>query len=206
MVASDPHGLRRYQTGDLFLCKGFVRGLPDLAFVRRRDLEYSFTGEKLTAEQVGAALGRLREEYAELGDDGYLACVPSQPAGDPVPHYKLVLVGGDCAGTQVPAEELAARCDELLGEVNREYKGKRSGGRLGPVRFARARPGDFARRVGGSRRGDGWEAQFKFLPLYRNTWESLEERNLEERNAASLTPPRGAASGANRSSENPARG
>ena len=52
MVVSDGYGLRRYQTGDLFACRGIVNGLPDLAFLRRRALEYSFVGEKVTAEQL----------------------------------------------------------------------------------------------------------------------------------------------------------
>ena len=39
MVVSDAYGLRRYQTDDLFLCKGKLTGLPDLAFVRRRSLD-----------------------------------------------------------------------------------------------------------------------------------------------------------------------
>ena len=32
MVVSDPYGLRRYQTGDLFRCGGFVAGLPGSQF------------------------------------------------------------------------------------------------------------------------------------------------------------------------------
>jgi len=171
LVVSDPYGLRRYQTGDLFLCRGFVRGLPDLAFLRRRDLEYSFTGEKLTAEQAGAAFNRLRAEYTQLAAGSFLTCVPSRPAGESVPHYKLVCVGPSGAWASERGEELAARFDELLGEFNREYKAKRASGRLGPVRFERATPADFARRLRPAAGGEGWEAQFKFLPLYRRTWE-----------------------------------
>ena len=174
LVASDAYGLRRYQTGDLFLCRRFVRGLPDLAFVRRRDLEYSFTGEKLTAVQVGAVLRKLREDLSAHGAGRFLTCVPSHPPGEPVPHYKLVLVEGAGAWREVSGEQLAARCDELLGEANCEYRHKRSSGRLGPVRFVRASPGDFARRLCGPDKADGWEAQFKFLPLYRSTWESFD--------------------------------
>ena len=213
MVLSDGFGLRRYQTGDLFLCRGFVRGLPDLAFVRRRGLEYSFTGEKLTAEQAVAALRALRAENPALGDDEFLTLVPSHPAGDPAPHYKLVLVESVCSGPDVPGEELAARCDELLCEMNCEYAAKRSGGRLGRIRFKRASPGEFAQRVGGPGRADSWEGQFKFLPLYRSTWESGDAPPgprpvdlFESRTSKATTPSCEAAAGANRSPGNPGRG
>jgi len=193
MVVSDAYGLRRYQTGDLFLCRGFVRGLPDLSFARRRDLEYSFTGEKLTAAQAEAVFRRLRAECPRLGAGTFLACVPSQPAGEPTPHYKLVVVDAARPDLGAFGEALAARCDELLGEVNREYRGKREGGRLGRLRPVCVSPGEFARRVGGARRGDNWEAQFKFLPLYRCTWESLGAVAAAPGARATTTSPGGGA-------------
>ena len=70
-------------------------------------------------------------------------------------------------------DELATRCNELLSEVNREYKSKYESGRLGQVRFMVLSQGDFIDRVSGSQQGQAWEAQFKFLPLYRSTWESV---------------------------------
>lgn len=172
MVVSDPFGLRRYQTSDLFLCNEFVSGLPDLRFMRRRDLEYSFTGEKLTSEHVMRAFQTLREEYA-LGSDTFLTCVPSQPVDEPIPHYKIILVDGIGMSVHLSGDQLAKRCDELFGEVNSEYKHKHESGRLGRVRFMSLSPGEFIGCVGGSRQSKTWEAQFKFLPLYRSTWESL---------------------------------
>jgi len=174
MVVSDPYGLRRYQTGDLFLCRAWVAGLPDLHFLGRRGLEYSFTGEKLTSEQVSAVFDQLRQEYPRLGSEHFLTCVPSQPHGKLIPHYKVILIGAASQGNEISADEVAYRFDELLGEVNHEYKSKRDSRRLGAVSFIRMPPSDFARRMGGVRHGDTWEAQFKFLPLYRRTWESLE--------------------------------
>jgi hypothetical protein len=188
LVVSDAYGLRRYQTGDLFLCRGFVRGLPDLAFLRRRDLEYSFTGEKLTGEQAGAAFRRLRAEYPRLAAGSFLTCVPSSPPGASAPHYKLVCVRAGGAGADVPGEELAARFDEMLCEVNGEYEGKRASGRLGPVTFVSTTPADFARRLNGPAAGESWEAQFKFLPLYRRTWEAAEPRPAAPRSDAPRPP------------------
>ena len=175
MVVSDPYGLRRYQTGDVFLCHGFVAGLPDLSFVRRRGLEYSFTGEKLTSAQLIDVFNRLRGEYPQLGADSFLTCVPSQPTGATTPHYKIVLVKSeveDADKFRMPTGELGKRCNELLSEINREYKSKYQSGRLGGARFILLSHGDFIERVAGSRKSEAWESQFKFLPLYRNTWES----------------------------------
>jgi hypothetical protein len=152
MVVSDRYGLRRYHTDDLFLCKRKIKGLPDLAFGRRRSLEYSFTGEKVTAEQLSAIFDQLRTMYASLLADKFLTCVPSQ-APHELPHYKVLLIGN----TRNPGSHhlLATHCDKLLGEINCEYKSKRASGRLGPISFVEVPMKDFP-------------SQFKFLPLYRH--------------------------------------
>ncbi|MGH9967764.1 MAG: hypothetical protein ACREBG_07990 [Pyrinomonadaceae bacterium] len=170
MVVSNRYGLRRYQTGDVFLCRGVIAGLPDLSFIRRRGLAYSFTGEKLTAEHVSAVFQRLCEEIPSLESDAFLTCVPSQPSADSIPHYKVLLVGA-VREDEFSLRELARRCDQLLGEMNCEYKGKRESGRLGQVRFVHLSPGEFVDRIGSARQSNSWEAQFKFLPLYRHLWE-----------------------------------
>ena len=107
--------------------------------------------------------------------------MPSHPPGDAVPHYKLVLIDAVRSTPDVDGDALAARCDGLLRELNCEYEAKRASGRLGCVRFARTSPGEFAARLGDSRRADVWEAQFKFLPLYRGTWESHDAPPAPER-------------------------
>lgn len=152
-VVSDAYGLRRYQTDDLFLCKRKLNGLPDLAFVRRRSLEYSFTGEKLTAEQLTIVFEQLRAMYPSLLADRFLTCVPTCGA---VPHYQLLLLGDQRFFTQSSQSFIASRCDELLSQINFEYRSKRSSGRLGPIKCTNAEIRDFA-----------WETQFKFLPLIR---------------------------------------
>ena len=150
MVVSDRYGLQRYQTDDLFLCKRKVSGLPDLVFMRRRSLEYSFTGEKLTAEQLSTVFEQLRRLYPSLVGESFLTCVPSQPTHG-LPHYRVLLVGGDRCSSH---DLLGALCDELLSEINCEYKSKRASGRLGPIMVAAGSVKEFP-------------SQFKFLPLYR---------------------------------------
>jgi hypothetical protein len=175
LVASDAFGLRRYQTGDLFFVQRFVVGLPDLRFLRRRGLEYSFTGEKLTAEQLSAVFRQLREECGVAAGD-FLTCIPSQPPDEPVPHYKILIVG-DADRDGPCLRELARRCETLLGEQNAEYASKRQSGRLGPVRCLAVRRREFVERIAGAGQRESWEGQFKFLPLYQRTWEAGERES-----------------------------
>jgi hypothetical protein len=158
MVVSDAYGLRRYQTDDLFLCKRKIHGLPDLSFVRRRTLEHSFTGEKLTAEQLSIVFDQLRASYPSLLADRFLTCVPSQP-----PHYKVLLVGDH--DSENSFDFLAARCDELLCEINCEYRSKRASGRLGPVEVVSTKFNEFVAM------NSNWETQFKFLPLILSSFD-----------------------------------
>jgi hypothetical protein len=153
MVISDAYGLRRYRTDDLFLCERGVHELPDLTFVRRRTLEYSFTGEKLTGAQLTSVFDQLRARYPALLANQLLTCVPSQP-----PHYKVLLIGDPHTSNH---DELAACCDALLREMNCEYRSKRASGRLGPIEVVSLRFKDFVAL------NRTWETQFKFLPLIR---------------------------------------
>ena len=165
MVVTDGYGLHRYRTNDLFLCRRKVRTLPDLVFKRRRGLEYSFTGEKLTAEQCSIVFEQLRTQYPAVFANKYLTCVPSRTCHE-TPHYKVLLVGKRKAHLEL--DSLAARCDELLGQINCEYRSKRASGRLGAVTFIETGMREFAEHFAAHR---GWESQFKFLPLCPHlTW------------------------------------
>jgi hypothetical protein len=153
MVVSDAYGLKRYRTDDLFRCERKIHNLPDLSFVRRHTLEYSFTGEKLTGEQLSVVFDQLRAMYPALLTNRFLTCVPSQP-----PHYKLLLIGDAHPGDDL----IAASCDTLLCEINCEYRTKRSSGRLGPIEVVNIKLNDFVQT------NPTWETQFKFLPLIRD--------------------------------------
>ena len=156
MVVSDQYGLRRYQTEDLFECRQMIKGLPDLVFLRRSGLEYSFTGEKVTAEQLTKVFDQLRKRHPDLLSDGFLTCVPSL---SPFPHYTVVFI----REKPTASHQLLARiADTLLGELNCEYKTKRVNGTLGPIMFAQTTASAFAERF-----ATNWETQFKFLPLYQ---------------------------------------
>ena len=165
MVVSHRFGLRRYATGDLFRVERFVGGLPDLRFVGRRGLGWSFTGEKLTAEQVAQALRMLEAEHPGLREDRWLALFPSTPGGAALPCYHLAAVGN---ATGLP-DNLTERLDELLGEWNLEYRAKRASGRLGAVRLSALDRAAFLRRAAGGPAHP--DSQFKFQPFYPRLWE-----------------------------------
>lgn len=192
MLVSDSYGLRRYQTNDLFLCKGYEGGLPDLSFVGRRGLEYSFTGEKLTAAHVSQAFQRLRAESAVLAADQFLTCVPCQPMDESKPHYRIIHIGEGASLEQTLGHQLAIRFDELLREINCEYRSKRESGRLAPARFARLTLREFINGISKDSDGQSWETQFKFLPLYKHAWNFENEVNrchlVRNRGSSMLTP------------------
>lgn len=176
MVVSDAYGLLRYQTDDLFLCKGHVGKVPDLRFVRRRGLTYSFTGEKLTDQHLTLAYASLREQFPALGDVGVqFTCIPSSPPGARVPFYRLVLAPpGATPPLDLGAVEKAF--DAGLSRINSEYEGKRSTGRLGPPSAVMMPYDDLAARldpktVAGQEAQRGWDTQFKLLPLLTRLWE-----------------------------------
>lgn len=166
MVVSDAYGLRRYQTDDLFACVGKVHGLPDLRFLRRRSLSYSFTGEKLTGEQASLALDQLRADFTGVGQGAFLTLMPS--ASEALPHYWLVVVDPSHAFDE--RDRAAERCDVILAELNAEYRGKRDSGRLGPMRGVCTTREEFLLQFEADGASTSWEAQFKFLPLYARAW------------------------------------
>lgn len=167
LVVSDLHGLVRYQTADLFRCEARVRGLPDLRFLRRRGLAYSFTGEKLTGEQVVAAFDLLRAREPALAARGVqLALLPSTTG---LPHYRLALAWPGPPDPAHDADGAARALDELLGAQNAEYAAKRRSARLGPVV---AEPVAYD-RLAAALQHDAWETQFKLLPLVSRPWEAL---------------------------------
>ncbi|HVY61401.1 MAG TPA: GH3 auxin-responsive promoter family protein [Planctomycetota bacterium] len=178
LVVSDPYGLRRYQTDDLFLVRGLVRGLPDLAFLRRRGLAYSFTGEKLTGEQVERALAALRAELPALAAANLeLALFPCFPPGAPLPRYRLALAH---AGPKPPAGldlgAVARTLDAALARENAEFAAKVASGRLLPSDAALLAHDELMARFDGRTRGAAdvarrtWESQGKVLPLSRAPW------------------------------------
>lgn len=170
MVVSHEFGLRRYRTGDLFRVERRFHGHPDLCFRRRRGVSWSFTGEKLTAAQVDAALERILADEAETRARFWLALFPEERGRGAVPGYLLAAVPR--AGGRGPALPggLAARLDEALSTLNLEYRAKRESGRLAPVRLAAVERAEFVRRAAGGGAAS-LDSQFKFASFYPRLWD-----------------------------------
>lgn len=164
MIVSDAYGLRRYQTEDLFLCAGSVSGIPDLRFSRRRNLSYSFTGEKLTADQLRIAYDEVESQFPEVRLNGFLTCFPSTC---PAPSYRLIFVRTGRA-LSASGAAIASIVEKKLGEINREYKAKRESRRLGEMTFQAVPIREFVSKTTGAAAG----SQFKFLPLVPKLWEA----------------------------------
>ncbi|MBX7098580.1 MAG: GH3 auxin-responsive promoter family protein [Myxococcaceae bacterium] len=168
LVVSDRFGLTRYQTDDVFECRRLVDGHPDLRFLRRRGLSYSFTGEKLTAEHLTAAYALARARLGVGSDDTHWCAFPTLGRDGATPGYRLIRVGQ----AKGPATaEVARAVDEALAEVNGEYRQKRQTGRLAPLEGLELDVQRFVAAVAGPSAVGTWENQFKFLPLSPRLWD-----------------------------------
>jgi hypothetical protein len=170
MVVSNRYGLRRYNTEDVFRCVRYVSGLPDLRFLRRANLSFSFTGEKLTAEQLAHVFGELSEQFPQLAKTGYLSCFPCRGDEATLPHFKLVWATNVADASRHLPASLALEAERKLAALNSEFAAKRQSNRLGPMQVVTVPVEELVRRAGGSLRNREWEAQFKFLPLYAKEW------------------------------------
>jgi len=170
MVVSDAYGLVRYRTGDIFTCRGCEGPAPLLHFTGRAGLTHSFTGEKLTAEQ-------LQLVYAQIGtahhvDGAVFTCFPTLRDGG-IPGY--VFVGSPAEGDRLPDALSPAAFDRALSDINPEYAVKRQSGRLAPPTLVAWRYDRLARAImAADGRFDGSNPQqFKLLPLYQMPWERI---------------------------------
>jgi hypothetical protein len=165
---------------------GKVGDLPDLRFMRRTDLGYSFCGEKLTGEQAELAFARVRDLHPELSStDVQFALVPALEGGygdDMTMFYRLVVAHASNARPRLRHEDLARDVDQCLRHANTEFLSKQNDGRLGrtvavPVGYDR-----IAALLSGStgKQGRPWEAQFKLLPIYARRWDQLGLPDVED--------------------------
>lgn len=170
LLVSDAYGLKRYNTEDVFQCRGMQRHTPVLHFMGRAGLRYSFTGEKITAEQLLELYDSVRRELKLPG--AIFTCFPARNTGR-LPGYVFVYCAMGAA--DLPRRPTAADFDARLAEINIEYAAKRSSGRLAPpelVLASYARLADAVRESNPRYRGSN-PAQFKLLPLYKTMWEDL---------------------------------
>jgi hypothetical protein len=169
MVVSDRYGLRRYNTEDVFVCVGMVRDAPLLRFLHRAGLAYSFTGEKLTGEQLSIVYDRIR---SELGiPDLICTCFPTHTARG-IPGY--VFTCWVPPGTDRTFQLTGDLFDRFLRDVNLEYDAKRASGRLAAPQVRRVSDPGALERIAARGARHGSPAQSKVLPLSTMPWDQAE--------------------------------
>jgi len=157
LIMSQGNGLYRLWTGDLYRVHRVVDGVPWVSFTRRDGSFHSFTGEKLTEGQVTDA---LRCGFADLGlDMGLYLCGPQW--AEP-PHY-VAVVETRLEDTH-RADEISARVDAVLREINIEYGSKRDSCRLDSIRIHLV-PRDAVGAYIENGRQHGNAAQYKYKPF-----------------------------------------
>ncbi len=131
-------GLYRYHIHDLVRVAGFHGRTPLLEFLGKGHHFASLTGEKLSEYQVTRALADV-----------------TRTLGVPLPAYTVAPVWDDRqpyyglfvereAWDEAMARTVLPTFDAALSAANDEYRGKRSSGRLGPVRVLWLPPGTWA--------------------------------------------------------------
>lgn len=122
VVLSNTSGLLRYRLDDVVIVRGRFEGVPLLEFLHRTGRVSSLSGEKLTENQVIAAVDAARRELGLAEFDFVLAPCWADP-----PFYRLSVAGVDAPG-------LAEALDRHLSGQNEEYESRRGSRRLGMVR------------------------------------------------------------------------
>jgi len=124
VVLSTSAGLYRYNIGDVLHVSGMEGRTPVVEFLYRIGATCSITGEKLTEDQVVAAVDALTVRFGTALEGFTLA-----PAKDGFPHYVLVVefVGPHYG---VDLGSLPRAFDRELMERNLEYAAKRKSERL----------------------------------------------------------------------------
>ncbi len=156
-------GLYRYDINDVVRATEGLHGCPGLAFVRKGKGVTNITGEKLSEDQVIAAVSATLEASGTPAES-FMALADEQAA-----HYRLYLELPSAVDLSGKATEI----DQQLRNRNGEYDDKRASGRLQPVTVARLRGGAGA-ALKAKRVADGVrETQYKPPVLaYWSEWEA----------------------------------
>lgn len=144
-------GLYRYDLGDVVRVEGRHLAMPVLSFLRRAGRVHSFTGEKLTENQVTLAVGAAAERCGVT-----LAGFTAVPTWDVPPRYQ-VCAEAKGAPSWLHLRQLVHQIEAELQAANIEYASKRESGRLERVELVLVRPGSFEQL----RRARGQDAQYK---------------------------------------------
>ncbi|MFW0790066.1 hypothetical protein [Gordonia sp. CPCC 205333] len=166
LVMSQGNGLLRYDVGDLYKVVGHVGGTPRLEFIGRAGAGHSFTGEKLTENQVYDAVRSALQ--AELPADSATIFTVSPVWADP-PLYTAIIESAAGTDTSEVIERIAARIDRELMRQNLEYGEKRASHRLGRPRVLLVPSGTLSAAAGAIARPGTSSAQIKHFWIQRDS-------------------------------------
>ncbi|MBN2210814.1 MAG: GH3 auxin-responsive promoter family protein [Sedimentisphaerales bacterium] len=128
-------GLYRYNLGDRIRVVDHVGTTPVIEFLSKGAHMASITGEKLTENQVVAAVRTVADGLAIPLDTFVMI-----PQWDDPPHYRLFFEAGEPLSHHL-LEQFAHQVDDRLSLSNMEYDSKRDGDRLGPLDVRQVPPG-----------------------------------------------------------------
>lgn len=131
VVLTNDAGLVRYRLDDVVRVHGFVEQAPVVEFLHRAGRVASIAGEKLTENQLIAAIQAACQELCVRSPD-FLAA----PQWAETPFYRI-------STTATCNEELSRCLERHLCEQNEEYASRRKSGRLGPLQLREVPQGSF---------------------------------------------------------------
>jgi hypothetical protein len=163
VVLTNGAGLYRYDIGDVVRVTGFMERTPCIEFLHRAGSTCSLTGEKLTEDQVTAA---MTDTAAAL--DVSIESFTLAPAKQGFPHYvALVEFASETSRDQLIA--FPRRLDEALEQRNMEYGSKRSSQRLAAPELWVVKPGGYDARRRQRLAGGTSDSQIKPTHLTRDS-------------------------------------
>jgi hypothetical protein len=137
LLLTNGSGLCRYDVGDRVRVLGWADEAPVIEFLSRDAHTASMAGEKLTEDQVVAAMQRVPGSEGRFIADFVLA-----PRWAEVPWYRVYVDASAARGV----ERLGERLDDALCEISVEYASKRKTLRLRGVEVAELPEGFLAER------------------------------------------------------------
>lgn len=162
LILSNASGLYRYNIGDVIRVVRMEQRTPVIEFLHRAGSTCSLTGEKLTEDQVTAAVSDVAEQLGLAVESFTLA-----PAKTGFPHYVAMIELHNEAERSVLAE-VPTRLDEALEQHNMEYGSKRSSQRLGAPELWLVAPGSYEARRRQRLAGGTSDSQIKPTHLTRD--------------------------------------
>ena len=182
LVMTQANGICRYDTQDVYKMVGWAGAVPRLDFTGRSNIGSSFTGEKLTEDDICQA---VRRAFANVCTRSPMyTCIPywAEPPG-----YVLAIEAVEDAMVH-RHEELAAKLQTELGRLNEEYEDKCRTKRLRPMKLLLLKPGSFAAmtKIGVEKGISAAQVKHLWIQPNSNLLKVIEDHGLEAQIAEAL--------------------